>query len=227
MTKLATPVDGAPGDSNQQRRIVEVATRLFIAHGYHGVSYLHIARELGINHSNVHYYFRVKAMLAEAVLRQVADATLDSMRMIWVDPKTTLLDKMLSTRDWMLEHYLQFNPDGKGGHSWGLLARFTMDSQALSLPMKTLMRGTLQQIEDYIAQGVGLAVQSGELVDDVPQASITLQINSVVLVSGLTTRSGRGFGRLEDLMKGTYFSIARAYGRRGSRSVRWVQAKVP
>ena len=149
MSNLANPTDSAPG-ADQQARIVEVAARLFIAHGYHGVSYLHIAKELGINHSNIHYYFRVKAMLAEAVLRQVSDATLESMKKIWINPETTFLAKLLSTRNWMFEHYLEFNPGGKGG-----------------------------------------------------------------------------FERLEDLIKWTYTSIARAYGRRGAGLGQWVQPGAP
>ena len=46
-TKKTLPEDNAPG-ADQQARIVEAAARLFIAHGYHGVSYLNIAKELGI-----------------------------------------------------------------------------------------------------------------------------------------------------------------------------------
>lgn len=226
MSNLANPTDSAPG-ADQQARIVEVAARLFIAHGYHGVSYLHIAKELGINHSNIHYYFRVKAMLAEAVLRQVSDATLESMKKIWINPETTFLAKLLSTHNWMFEHYLEFNPGGKGGHSWGLLARFTMDADALSPPIRKLMRSTLQRLDDYIAEGVRLAVESGELVEDAPQAGITLQISSLLSVSGQATRSGSGFERLEDLIKWTYTSIARAYGRRGAGLGQWVQPGAP
>ena len=226
MYKKVAPEDGAPG-AEQQARIVDAAARLFIAHGYHGVSYLTIGKELGISHSNIHYYFRIKSMLAEAVLRQVSDATLESMKSIWVDPASTLFDKLLKTRDWMYEHYLLFNPGGKGGHSWGLLARFTMDADALPLPMKRLMRSTLQRLEEFIAEGVKLAVQSGELSEDAPQAGITLQITSLVSVSGQATRSGGNFDRLDDLIKWTYTSIRRAYGRSGSAQLRWVEPKAP
>ena len=82
-------------------RIEEVATRLFILHGYNGVSYLDIAKELGTTHSNIHYYYRTKALLAEAVLRRVADATLDAMKGIWTRPGTSLFDKFIGTRDWI------------------------------------------------------------------------------------------------------------------------------
>jgi TetR/AcrR family transcriptional regulator, transcriptional repressor for nem operon len=226
MSKMSSTGESAPGDE-QQARIVEVAARLFIAHGYNGVSYLNIARELGISHSNIHYYFRVKSMLAEAVLRQVADATLQSMQRIWLDSTTSLLEKCIGTRNWMYEHYLQFNPSGKGGQSWGLLARFTMDADVLSMPMKRVMRSTLQRLEDYIAAGVRLAVESGELVEDAPQAGITLQISSLLSVSGQATRSASGFDRLDELIKWTYTSIRRAYCRPDGTQLQWPEPKVP
>jgi hypothetical protein len=165
-------------------------------------------------------------MLAEAVLRQVADATLQSMQRIWVDSTTSLFEKFIGTRNWMYEHYLQFNPSGKGGQSWGLLARFTMDADVLSVPMKRLMRSTLQRLEDYIAAGVRLAVESGELVEDAPQPGITLQISSLVSVSGQATRSASGFERLDDLIKWTYTTIRRAYGRPDRSQLQWPEPKL-
>ena len=60
-----------------------MATELFIRNGYHGVSYLGIGKELGITHSNVHYYYRTKAALAEAVLKRVAKETLQATEGIW------------------------------------------------------------------------------------------------------------------------------------------------
>lgn len=225
MAKMSVVGAGAPGD-DQQARIVETAARLFIAHGYNGVSYLSIAKELGTSHSNIHYYFRVKSQLAEAVLRQVADATLQSMQKIWLDPSSTLFEKLIGTRDWMYEHYLQFNPGGKGGHSWGLLARFTMDADVLSLPMKRLMRSTLRGLEDYISTGVRLAMESGELATDAPQAGITLQLSSLISVSGHATRSAAGFERLDELIKWTYAAIRRAYGRSGGIERSWPEPKL-
>ena len=97
-----------------QVRIEEVAVRLFITHGYNGVSYLNIARELGISHSNIHYYYRTKAVLAEAVLRRVAGGTLEAMKQIWAGRDTGLFEKFVSMRDWTYQQYLLFNPGGKG-----------------------------------------------------------------------------------------------------------------
>ena len=75
-------------------------------HGYNGVSYLDIARELGTTHSNVHYYFRTKAKLAETVLRSVSGFdTQRSPRGIWTDPATDLLAKFIKMRDWIHSRY--------------------------------------------------------------------------------------------------------------------------
>ena len=193
-------------------RIEEVATRLFILHGYNGVSYLDIAKELGTTHSNIHYYYRTKALLAEAVLRRVADSTLDAMKGIWARPATSLFDKFIGTRDWIYGQYLLFNPGGKGGRPWGLLSRFTLDADALTTPMRRVIRSSVDKLEDYIATGVGAAMQSGELVLDAPQAGITLQIASLMSVTGQMTRHSSGFDRLDALLRWTYAGIERAYG---------------
>jgi AcrR family transcriptional regulator len=198
--------------SDLATRIEEVATRLFIQHGYNGVSYLDIARELGTTHSNVHYYFRTKAKLAEAVLRAVSQSTTKITSGIWADPDTSMFEKFVRTRDWIYSRYLMFNPGGRGSHPWGLLSRFSMEADSLTSEMRALIRATLAQFEESIASGVRISVEKGELRADAPQAGITLQIISVMSLTGLITRHASGLDRLDELMRWTYLGIARAYG---------------
>ena len=193
-------------------RIEEVAMRLFIRDGYNGVSYLDIARELGTTHSNVHYYFRTKSKLAETVLRAVSESTTTATRGIWTDPATSLFEKFIRTRDWIHSRYLMFNPGGRGSHPWGLLSRFSMEADALTSEMRVTIRTTLSRFEESIASGVRIAVENGELRADAPQAGITLQIISVMSLTGLITRHASGLDRLDELMRWTYLGIARAYG---------------
>ncbi len=193
-------------------RIERVATRLFIRDGYHGVSYLGIAKELGISHSNVHYYYRNKSALAEAVLRRVAADTLAATSGIWRDPQVTLLDKFVRMRDWIHGSYLQFNPDGKGGRPWGLLSRFSMDADALSSEMKQVIRTTLKKQEADIRFAVDLAIQREEFGRDAPADGIALQILSVIHLTGQLTRYTSGFERLDELLKWTITTLYRAYG---------------
>jgi AcrR family transcriptional regulator len=202
-------------------RIEQAATRLFILHGYNGASYLDIARELGMTHSAIHYYYRTKPLLAEAVLRRVADATMDANRRIWTDADTSLFDKFVRTRDWVYGNYLRFNPGGKGGKPWGLLSRFSMEADSLTPAMKRLIRRSLDKMEDFIGTGVQLAVQGNELRDDAPVDGITLQIVSVMSITGQITPHASGFERLDDLMRWTFVAIRRAYGRAATRDSKW------
>ncbi len=211
----ARAVDDAPA------RIVAVATRLFTLHGYNGVSYLDIARELGTTHSKIHYYFRTKDLLAEAVLRGVADRTLAAMREIWARPDASLHERLLGTRDWIHRQYLEFNPEGQGGRSWGLLARFTLDADSLTPSMRKLIRATLEKLDEYVAAGVRAAIERGELVPDAPADGIALQIAAVLSVTGQLTRRASGFERLHELLRWTYVGIVRAYGRSPRHPLAW------
>jgi AcrR family transcriptional regulator len=192
-------------------RIEDVATRLFILHGYNGVSYLDIAREMGVTHSSIHYYFRSKPILAEAVLRRVAEATLEAMRSIWADPDSSLFDKFVRTRDWIYGQYLLSNPHGKGGQPWGLLSRFTADAEALTVPMRRIIRTSVERLEEHIASGVRAEAARGALAADAPRDGITLQIASLLSIAGQITRHVSGFERLDALMRWTHAAIDRAY----------------
>ncbi len=193
-------------------RIERTATELFIRNGYHGVSYLAIAKELGVTHSNVHYYYRTKAALAEAVLARVAQQTVAATGEILRDPADTLARKFVRMRDWIHASYLQFNPGGTGGRPWGLLSRFSMDADALTPAMKTLIRNTLARLEADVRTAVEQAVRSGELAHSSPVDGIALQIMGVMHQTGQLTRYASGFARLDELLKWTLATLLRAYG---------------
>jgi AcrR family transcriptional regulator len=201
-------------------RIERTATELFIRDGYHGVSYLAIAKELGVTHSNVHYYYRTKAALAEAVLERVAHRTVAVTGEILRDPGDTLVRKFVRMRDWMHGSYLQFNPNGKGGRPWGLLSRFSMDADALTADMKVLIRDTLGKLEADVRMAVEQALRAGELGPGSPVDGISLQILGVMHLTGQLTRYSSGFDRLDELLKWTITTLLRAYGS-GTSPVEW------
>ena len=202
-------------------QIEAVATELFIRNGYHGVSYLGIGKELGITHSNVHYYYRTKAALAEAVLRRVAKETLQATDAIWTNDKTSLVEKFIRMRDWTFQSYLRFNPAGKGGRPWGLLSRFSMEADALTTDMRQTIRSTLRKLEDEIRAAVEMAVAQGELVRNAPVEGVTLQISSVMYLTGQLTRHASGFSRLDQLLMWTIAGLLKAYGARRGAGLQW------
>lgn len=213
----AAAVDG----DDVMEQIEKVATDLFIRNGYHGVSYLAIAKELGITHSNVHYYYRTKPSLAQAVLKRAASETLAATQAIWSGEGLTLLDKFVHMRDWIYRAYLRYNPDGKGGRPWGLLSRFSMDADALGSDMRQMIRATLKQLEDDVRAAVETAIAHAELQPDAPLEGITLQIISVMYQTGQLTRHAAGFSRLDALLMWTATGIFKAYGSKPGRPLAW------
>jgi AcrR family transcriptional regulator len=59
-------------DGDTEQRILEAARRVFVRRGTAGARMQEIAQEAGVNQALLHYYFRSKDRLAEAVFRQVA-----------------------------------------------------------------------------------------------------------------------------------------------------------
>jgi TetR/AcrR family transcriptional regulator len=59
-------------DRDAEHRILDAAHAVFMQHGTAGARMQDIAREAGVNQALLHYYFRSKARLAEAVFRRTA-----------------------------------------------------------------------------------------------------------------------------------------------------------
>jgi AcrR family transcriptional regulator len=61
-----------PIDAASETRILDAAHAVFMRRGTAGARMTEIAREAGVNHALVHYYFRSKQRLADAVFRRAA-----------------------------------------------------------------------------------------------------------------------------------------------------------
>jgi AcrR family transcriptional regulator len=59
-----------PLDADTETRILDAAHAVFMRRGTAGARMTEIARDAGVNHALVHYYFRSKQRLAEAVFRR-------------------------------------------------------------------------------------------------------------------------------------------------------------
>ena len=71
MTKSpADDIVQTPLDADTETRILDAAHAVFMRRGTAGARMTEIAREAGVNHALVHYYFRSKQRLAEAVFRR-------------------------------------------------------------------------------------------------------------------------------------------------------------
>lgn len=68
--KSPPPPDARDGDTEQ--RILQAARSVFVRRGTSGARMQEIAAEAGVNQALLHYYFRSKQRLAEAIFREAA-----------------------------------------------------------------------------------------------------------------------------------------------------------
>jgi TetR/AcrR family transcriptional regulator, transcriptional repressor for nem operon len=60
-------------DASTAERILDAAEALVATRGFNGFSYAHVAEELGITKASLHYHFRSKAQLGEALIARYAE----------------------------------------------------------------------------------------------------------------------------------------------------------
>jgi AcrR family transcriptional regulator len=66
--------DGPEVDDGSEQRILDAADAVFVRRGTDGARMQEIAAEAGVNKALLHYYYRTKDGLAQAVFRRVASA---------------------------------------------------------------------------------------------------------------------------------------------------------
>ncbi len=65
---------------NTEQRIIEVAIQVFIEKGYEEANMSYIAERAGINRPTLHYYFRTKDKLYEAVYAKILDGVIPAVQ---------------------------------------------------------------------------------------------------------------------------------------------------
>lgn len=89
-------------------RIIEAAKTVFVRKGYEATKMGDIAAEVGISRTAMHYYFRTKEMLFDAIFGQLISVLLPNIAII-VDEPTTCLEKIPKIVD-LYVSMLQANP---------------------------------------------------------------------------------------------------------------------
>ncbi|WP_420606450.1 TetR/AcrR family transcriptional regulator [Novosphingopyxis sp.] len=215
-----------PGEAIR-RKIKSLATEMFIRHGYNGITFLDLAKELGINHSLIHYHFGTKANLAEEVLQDFAEIGIRENRAIWGNPDASLFSKFVAARDRMYRRFIFFNPAGKMQHPTGLVSRFSMDAETVGPNLRSLVQSTQESLDQTVLDAVRIAVDRGELIPDAPTQHIMLQISSILYVAGPTARYGWEFTRLDEHFHGALAMLMRAYGVSPELPSAWPSVKEP
>ena len=94
--------DGPDGDDGTEQRILDAADAVFVRRGTDGARMQEIAEEAGVNKALLHYYYRTKDGLAQAVFRRVASAFMPAI----ID--TMASDLTLEEKaERVIQHYLE------------------------------------------------------------------------------------------------------------------------
>ena len=89
--RRTTPARKAPPpaiDRDTEQRILDAAHTVFVRRGTAGARMQEIAEEAGVNKALLHYYFRSKARLGEAIFRRVASGLFGRLGAILGGPAT-------------------------------------------------------------------------------------------------------------------------------------------
>ncbi|RHJ91771.1 TetR/AcrR family transcriptional regulator [Parabacteroides bouchesdurhonensis] len=78
---------------DMESRIIEAAKKVFVRKGFDATKMSDIAAEVGIGRTALHYYFRTKEMLFDAIFGQLIGKLLPNIGRI-VDDDSTILEKM-------------------------------------------------------------------------------------------------------------------------------------
>ena len=88
---------------NTKTRLLDLAEQLTRTNGFNGFSYLHLAAELDIKTSSVHYHFKTKADLALAMIDRVQrthEAWFRELNEQHEDPRARLLELLAVFQDY-------------------------------------------------------------------------------------------------------------------------------
>ena len=81
-------------DTNEmESRILEAAKRVFVHKGYEAATMSDVAAEVGIGRTALHYYYRTKEILFDAIFDQLMSSLLPNIDRV-LDEKSTMLEKM-------------------------------------------------------------------------------------------------------------------------------------
>lgn len=191
--------------------IKTVSTQLLIRNGYQGFRFRDIADLLKTTRANIHYYYGNKLNLAEEVIVDYVDETLENWRANW-QSDVTLESKIHGMMESNRQRYLRYNPTGATGNPWSLIGRMRLERDVIGPKARQALADFGVALENLVITGIDQAVAKGELSDDIPRADIALQLVAIANSAGPITQDGGNFDRLEQLYRSFSRVVHHAYG---------------
>ncbi|MCD8032236.1 MAG: TetR/AcrR family transcriptional regulator [Bacteroides sp.] len=137
-----------------EEKIVEVARRLFVANGYHKTHMSAIAAAASINRPTLHYYYRTKEKMFQAVFGSLVTSFLPRIQVIFCQ-ETPFMEKIEKVVDAYIRIFNE-NPDLPG---------FIMDEARRDMPhlMHTIQSLHLESYMEDVLQVVRKEMEAGRI----------------------------------------------------------------
>ncbi|MDP3134986.1 MAG: helix-turn-helix domain-containing protein [Burkholderiaceae bacterium] len=221
----ARGVKAAPAAARQTRadpaiirgQIKKAAEALFIQHGLIKMTLAMVAEQLDMSRPTVHYYYRTKSSLAEAVLEDYAKVSVQASQQNWLDPEASLDAKFEKSLQGARLRYQRYNPGGRGDRPWSLFARFYQELDLMTPAMGALIKSVAREQEAYYAAAINIAKARKELLPSAPSAGLSIQIVSMLHQVGWLTWAHGDFDAVQTAYETTLAGIKRAWGNERAR----------
>jgi TetR/AcrR family transcriptional repressor of nem operon len=207
---MTTEQLGEPRSMRDQ--IKALAEDLLIQHGYRGVSFGDLAKILGMTRANIHYHFGNKQSLVEEVLDDYVRLTSSTLRDIWTASDMSLARKIEAMTEYSRKRYIKYNPLGKKGRPWSLIARMRQDGDALTPRARAALKQFGRDLNASIVAAIEEASARNELAPWLPVEDVALLLVSIANSAGPITQDAGSFDRLEALYGAFARIMSHAFG---------------
>jgi TetR/AcrR family transcriptional repressor of nem operon len=145
---------GQRGEADTASRILDIAERLVQSRGFNGFSYADVAAELEISKASLHYHFRGKAELGEALIDRYAARFAEALKAI---------DRRGAAAPAKLEAYAGIYADVLRDRRMCLCGMLAADYDTLPEPMREAIVGFFDANEVWLAAVLEQGEREGSL----------------------------------------------------------------
>jgi AcrR family transcriptional regulator len=175
-------------DISKKAEIKQAALRLFTKRGYSAVTSRDIAKEAGVNHALLNYYFTSKENLFEIIVEEIRMEFIPKVVLILNDQQTTIEEKIEALINFYYDRDLVKSPDVP----FFMLSHIRENSEMLQHKFADL----------YFMKQVKNAIKKGK-IDSIAPINLMLNIASLIIFPLIIRPRLQQIGAVSDKEFGT------------------------
>lgn len=186
-------------DANTATRLLDSAQRMVQRQGFNNFSYADLASEIGIRSASIHYHFKSKVDLGEALIQRYLERLNDHLREL--EQQETSPTRRLEL---LIEVYRQTE---RNGHIC-LCGSLASDAETLPDAMRRPIAAYFARTEAWVAEQIESGVEQGELkpITDVTDLAAMLTVG---LQGALIAGRAGGSAPLDSVQRTFFCALGR------------------